>query len=69
MLLRRYAYGSDWKCSYSFFGILNFPSNTLQQIRKRKYNGMVAADCLKIDPALLLSSPPEVFYHGLRVYH
>ena len=34
MLLRRYAYGSDWKCSYSFFGILSFPSNTLQQIGK-----------------------------------
>lgn len=28
----------------SFFELLNAPSNTLQQIRKQKYNGMVAGD-------------------------
>ena len=28
-----------------FFELLNAPSNTLQQIRKQKYNAMVAGNC------------------------
>ena len=48
-----------------FFELLHSTSSTLQQIRKQKCEGMVAADCSKVDPALLLPSPRAAFYHGL----
>ena len=51
------------------FELLNSPTCTLQQIRRQKYDAMVAADRSKIDPALLPPSPRAAFYHGLRVYH
>ena len=35
----------------------------------KKYNDMVAADCSKVDPALLPPSPSAAFHHGLQVYH
>ena len=50
-----------------FFELLHFASSTLQRIRKQKFNGMVAADCSKVDPALLQPSPRAVFHHGFRV--
>ena len=52
-----------------FFELKHSASSTLQQIRKQKYNDMVAADFLKVDPALLPPSPSAAFYHGLQVYH
>ena len=52
-----------------FFELLHSASSTLQQIRKQKYNDLVAADCSNVDPALLPPSPKGVFHHGLRVYH
>ena len=52
-----------------FFELLHSASSTLQQIRKQKYNGMVAADHSKVDPALLQPSPMAAFCHGLRVCH
>ena len=50
-----------------FFELLHSASSTLQQIRKQKYNGMVAADCSKVDPTLLPPSPRAAFYHGLGI--
>ena len=41
-----------------FFELLSSPSNTLQQIRKQKYNRMVAADRSKIGPAHRLLEQP-----------
>ena len=52
-----------------FYELLNSPSNTLQQIRKQKYNGMVADNRSKIDLALLPPSLRAAFYHGLEVYY
>ena len=67
ILLRRYVCRSHWKCNY-WIKLLKYPSNTLQQIRKQKYNRMVAPDRSKIDSTLLTPSPRAVFYHELRVY-
>ena len=47
------------------FELLHSPKSTLQQIRRQKYDAMVATNISKIDPALL----PPAFYHGLRIYH
>ena len=52
-----------------FYPLLHSPTCTLQQIRKHKYDAMVASDRSKIDPAILPPSPRAAFYHGLRVYH
>ena len=52
-----------------FFELLHSASSTLQQIRKQKYNDMVAADHSIVDPALLPPSSRAAFYHGLQVYH
>ena len=52
-----------------FFELLHSASSTLQQIRKQKYNGMIAADCSRVDPTLLPPSPRTAFYHGLGIYH
>ena len=55
--------------SIRFFEELYSPCSSLQQIRKQKYNGMVASNRLSIDPALLPPSPRAAYFHGLRVYH
>ena len=52
-----------------FFELLHSASSTLQQIRKQKYNDMVAADYSIVDPDLLPPSSRAAFYHGLQVYH
>ena len=41
----------------------------LQQIRKQKYDAMVASDRSKIDLVLLPPSPRAAFFHGLRVHY
>ena len=51
-----------------FFELLYSTSLNLQQIRKQKYDTMVASDYWKIDPALLPPSPRVVFFHGSRVH-
>ena len=60
------------KCSNAsihFFEELYSPGSSLQQIRKQKYNDMVASNRLSIDPALLPPSPRAAYFHGLRVHH
>ena len=52
-----------------FFELLHSAPSTLQQIRKQKYNDMVATDRSEIDQALFPRSPRTAFYHGLRVNH
>ena len=44
------------------------PLGTLQQIRKRKFDAMIASDLSKMDPSLLPPSPRAAFFHELRVY-
>ena len=51
-----------------FFELLYSTSPNLQQIRKQKYDTMVASDYWKIDPALLPPSQRAVFFHGSRVH-
>ena len=40
----------------------------MQQIRKQKYDAMVAFNRSKIVPALLPPSPRAAFFHGLQVH-
>ena len=51
------------------FELLHSPKSTLQQIRRHKYDAMVATNRSKINPSLLPPSPRAAFYHGLRAYH
>nr|XP_047133400.1 uncharacterized protein LOC124811573 isoform X1 [Hydra vulgaris] len=57
------------KGAIRFFELLHSPCFNLKQIRKHKYDEMVASDRASIDPALLPPSPRAAYYHGLRVYH
>ena len=57
------------KAAIQFFELLHSSTNTLQQIRRKKYEETISEDRSKIDPALLPPSPREAFFHGLRVYH
>lgn len=51
-----------------FFEVLH-NGESLQRIRKEKYDQMVSVNRAKIDPANLPPSPRAAYYHGLRVYH
>lgn len=57
------------KATVRFFELMHSPTSNLQEIRKQKYDSMVAGNRAKIDPALLPPSPRAAFFHGLRVYH
>ena len=55
--------------SIQVFELLYSATFNLQQIRKQKYDTMVASYPSKIDPALLPPSPWVAFFHGSRVHH
>ena len=57
------------KAAIQFFELLYSPTDTLQQIRRKKYEATISEDRSKIDPALLPPSPRAAFSHGLRVYY
>ena len=55
--------------SISFFESLHSPNLSLAEIRKQKYEDMVAASKVNIDLSVLPPSPRVAFFHGLRVSH
>jgi 5'-3' exonuclease len=57
------------KATIRIFELLYSPTDTLQQIRRKKYEATISQDRSKIDPAILPPSPRAAFFHGLRVYH